>query len=204
MPRERKKVIPGTDRRNFYRLDDDVYLEYRVIQKKQVQELLAGLLSQESTQNNLVSEITDLTRQTNAQLKSIKKSHPVIARYLSALDEKIGMIAQHVSTFDGVGKGKPNRRVNISAGGMAFYSQGQFQPETLLAISMKLFPSHREILTYGPVVYCRFEPDIEPSMPYRTAVNFAYMRERDREALNTHILERQFTAIRAQRQNLTT
>ena len=165
--------------------------------------LLAGLNSRTSSQNNLVSDINDLSRQTSAQLKSIKKSHPVIARYLSALDEKINLISQHVFAMEGTGRGKPNWQVNISAGGLAFYSQAQFSPETLLAVSMKLFPSHREILTYGPVVYCHFEPDIEPSMPYRTAVNFSFMREADREALITHILDKQFAAVRAQRQVLT-
>ena len=202
MPQERENVIPGTDRRNYYRIDDEIFLEYRVIQKKQVRELLAGLHTRTSSQNNLVSDINDLSRQTNAQLKSIKKSHPVIARYLSALDEKIRLIAQHVSAMEGTGRGKPNKRVNISAGGLAFYSQGQFSPETFLAVSLKLFPSHREILTYGPVVYCQFEPDIEPSMPYRTAVTFTFMREPDREALITHILDKQFVAIRAQRQSV--
>lgn len=202
MPQQRDSYIPGADRRNYYRIDDEVFLEYRAIEKRQVQELLAGLHSRTASQNNLVSDINDLSRQTNAQLKSIKKTHPVIARYLGALDEKIGLIAQHVSAMEGTGRGKPNRRVNISAGGLAFYSQGQFSPGTLLAVSLKLFPSHREILTYGPVVYCHFEPDVEPSMPYRTAINFAFMREPDREALITHILDKQFAAVRAQRQSV--
>jgi hypothetical protein len=203
MPQRPKKPTPAVDRRNHYRIDDDVFLEYRIIQKKQVQELLAGLQDRLTSPSNLVSDLHELGRQTHAQLKSIKKSHPVIARYLGVLDEKISLIAQHVSAFDGSGNGRPNRRVNISAGGLAFYSQMQFSDETLLAISLKLFPSHREIVTYGPVVYCRFEPDVEPGMPYRTAVNFSFMREPDREALTTHILEKQFAAVRAQRQKLT-
>ena len=203
MPQEHENTTPGTDRRNYYRIEDEIFLEYRVIQKKQVQELLAGLHTRASSQNNLVSDINDLSRQTNAQLKTIKKTHPIISRYLSALDEKINLIAQHISAMDGTGRGKPNKRVNISAGGLAFYSQAQFSPETFLAVSLKLFPSHREILTYGPVVYCQFEPDIEPSMPYRTAVTFAFMREPDREALINHILDKQFAAIRAQRKSTT-
>lgn len=203
MPEQSDSNIQGADRRNYYRIDDEVFLEYRVIEKKQVQELLAGLHSRTHSHNNLVSDINDLSRQTHAQLKNIKKSHPVIARYLGALDEKISLIAQHVSAMEGTGRGKPNRRVNISAGGLAFYSQGQFAPESLLAVSLKLFPSHREILSYGPVVYCNFEPDVEPSMPYRTAINFTFMRETDREALITHILDKQFTAVRAQRHSVT-
>ena len=203
MPKTRDSYIPGADRRNYYRIDDEVFLEFRTIEKRQVQELLAGLHRRTRSQNNLVSDINELSRQTNAQLKNIKKSHPLIARYLGALDEKISLIAQHVSTMEGTGHGRPNRQVNISAGGLAFYSQGQFDTESLLAVSLKLFPSHREILTYGPVVYCNFEPDVEPSMPYRTAINFAFMREADREVLIAHILDKQFAAVRAQRQSVT-
>lgn len=199
MARRYNADIRSVDRRGHFRIDDEVFLEYRVIQKKQVQDFLAGIQGQAPSQHSLVVEINELSVQTRSQLKAIKRSYPLIGRYLSALDDKINLIARHISAFDSH-SGRPNRRVNISAGGIAFHSQLQFPPETPLAISLKLFPSHREILTYGAVVYCRFEPDVEPGEPHRIAVSFNYMREPDREALISHILDKQFASARAQRQ----
>lgn len=198
----REKPSTSAERRSYYRIDDDVFLEYRLIHRKQVQELLAGI-NQQATYGGLLGELNTLSRRTKSQLASIKKSHPVIARYLTTLDEKLDLIAQHVIAHEGSWGGRPNQRVNLSAGGMAFYAQQQIPAEALLAVSLKLFPSHREIVTYGPVVYCRFEPDIEPATPYRIGVQFSYMRDSDREALITHILERQFAAARSQRSMLT-
>lgn len=200
MPERPNSLLPLSDRRSYYRIDDELYLEFRPIQKRQVQEFLAGVENQAPGQNSLMSQINALSKQTSAQLKNIRKRHPLIGRYLTALDDKINLLANHVAAYDGTGSGRPNWRVNLSAGGLAFRSQLQFTADTLLAISLKLFPSHREIVTYGPVVYCHFEPDVEPGAPYRTAVTFAFMRESDREALITHILEKQFAAVRAQRQ----
>lgn len=187
------------DRRSYYRIDDDVFFEYRLIQERQVNSVISRTRKQDSGRSKLLEEIDALSRQSRAQLKGIKKSHPIIARYLSTLDDKIDALARHVSAQDDSGNGRPNRRVNLSAGGVAFYSDEPIAPESLIALTLKLFPSHREITTYGPVVYCRHEPETNPDAPYRVAVNFAFMRSQDRESLVNHVLGRQLASARTER-----
>lgn len=193
---------PSAERRIHYRIDDEVFLEYRPVHKTQLNDYMSHLRRRGNGKSGLINDLNELSRQSQAQLKGIRKSHPLIARYLSILDQKIDLLAQHVAARDDSGNGRPNHRVNLSAGGLAFYSDQQVAPESLLAISLKLFPSHREITTYGTVVYCRRESDSDPSTPYRVGVNFSFIRNMDRESLISHVLDKQFAAARAQRQPL--
>jgi len=82
---------------------------------------------------------------------------------------------------------------------VAFYTDEHVAPESQIAVTLKLFPSRQEITTYGPVVYCRYEPQASPEAPYRVAVNFAFMRSQDRESLVNHVLGKQMASARSER-----
>ena len=187
------------ERRSYYRIDDDVFFEYRLIQERQVNGIVGRTAQGNRARHRLLDEIDTLSRQSRSQLKSIRKSHPIIARYLATLDDKIDALARHVSAQEDSAEGHPNRRVNLSAGGVAFYAEEQVPVESLIAVTLKLFPSHQQISTYGPVVYCRYEPQTSPEAPYRIAVNFAFMRSHDRESLINHVLGKQMASARTQR-----
>ncbi len=192
------KSSSSGDRRTYYRIDDEVFFEYRLIQERQVNGIISRARQRTGGRTRLLEEIDTLSRQSRSQLKSIKKTHPIIARYLSTLDDKIDALARHVSAQEH-SAGTPNRRVNISAGGVAFYAEEPVPPESLVAVTMKLFPSQHEISTYGPVVYCRYEPETNPDAPYRVAVNFSFMRNHDRESLINHVLGKQLASARSER-----
>lgn len=193
------KNSSSAERRSYYRIDDDVFFEYRLIQHRQVDDVIGRARKRSQRPSRLREQIDILSRQSQSQLKSIKKSYPIIARYLATLDQKIDVLTRHVSAQDDANDGRPNCRVNLSAGGLAFYSDRQVEPDSLIAVSLTLFPSHREISTCGPVVYCRYEPETSPDAPYRVAVNFAFMHRVDRESLISHVLGKQMATARAQR-----
>lgn len=77
--------------------------------------------------------------------------------------------------------------VNISASGIAFNCEEEFQSGDYLLIKLLLVSTMTAIVTYCKVVYCKSDDPDQIDCPYFIGTHFVEMNDEDREALVKHI-----------------
>ena len=187
------------DRREYFRIDDEVALDYRLIDNAEVDSLLEKIRSQLVDRFTAASSFTATTRQMMNVIHKVQAQSPELARCLQAIDQKLNMIAQLFVSEEIKENKQDTREVNLSAGGVAFRAQHEIPVGSLLELRMVLFPSLVGILTISRVIQCERVNDSNPQFPWQLAVEYEHLKETDRELLVRHIMARETEQLRSQR-----
>lgn len=196
--RDRKKI--ANERREYFRIDDDIYLSYTVLMDDSLELAQQRLHNRNQQQISITSELNRISKQLSTQLKTMKRRHPDTARCLEVLNEKIDLLVQYALIRDPDAHASPNKHVSISASGMAFIDELCPKAGDYLELSFKLFPSFREIGAIAQVVSVSSQAHRDSASQergYTVAVQFVLIDNKDREALQEHML---MTELRRKRQ----
>ena len=112
-------VMKSEERRQFFRVDDEVNLVYAKIDEKQVME---GTYVSENILGNwpLSSALEMVAQESTLLLHKISKFNPDVAEYLKIIDNKIEILAQALVMQSGEFTNNNIRNANLSATGIAF------------------------------------------------------------------------------------
>ena len=187
------------ERREFFRIEDEIALDYRVIDENEVNRLLEKIRSRLVDRFTAASSFAATTRQMMHVIHKVQTQSPELARCLTAIDQKLNMIAQLFVTEEMEQNQQPTREVSLSAGGVAFRAGHELREGSLLELRMVLFPSLVGILTVSRVVHCEPIADGNKQFPWQVAVVYEHMRETDREHLVRHIMAKETRQLRSQR-----
>ncbi len=188
--------VDSPERRRFFRIEDEIVLVYRPVAPEDVPDS-AAFPEQMADHFSITSTLEFLTQESQAQLRRIQRDHPDVADFLQTLERKIDVLAQALIISNNQLVDQPTRKVNLSAAGIAFDTEQALDEGCMLELKMVVPPALVGILTFGKVVYCR---ENEGSHDYRVGVDFLSMREQDREFLIRHVVKRQLTQLREQKQ----
>lgn len=182
----------GNDRREFFRINDRVIVDFRPIEQEQATVIGQRLQSPTSQQDNqqlrtLESAFTHLVDQINHQDRDI-------ARALRMLDDKLNLIHRQIRNLVQPVETEKARDVNLSGGGMALISDQSLPAKTQLEVSIQLIPSAITITAVARVISCKPIDD-----GYHLRMAFVHMDEYDRNLLVKHTLSRQAEQLRAER-----
>jgi PilZ domain len=191
--------VKAEERRQFFRVDDEVNLIYRKIDENQVMQ------SNSSSENvlgncSLSNALDALSQESAVLLYRLEKTHPDISACLSLIDKKIALIAQAIAIQSSQFSNNNNRNANLSATGIAFDSQDAFQDGDFLEIKILLVGSMSVIVACGKIVYCKQNPG-NASYPYVIGVDYVSIKDQDRELLIKHVVKRQLQQIRDKKEN---
>ena len=108
------------ERRKYFRIDDVAILYHRVIEDRDevndaVQQLHIDRLTLKAKFDAMSRELTPIKNKISAH-------SPSIAEYLDTLDAKINLISEVLMDDEMTAMDVSPQKVNISAGGMSFYS----------------------------------------------------------------------------------
>ena len=187
------------DKRDFFRIDDEVNLVYKKIdvtlatEPSHVTDDILGNFS-------LFSVLRTISKESASLLNRLERSQPEVTDYLRLVDNKVDLIAQTIIMQDSRLKVKNTRNVNLSAGGVGFYSEQKLEKGDFLEIKILLVTSMVVIVTYGEVVYCKSSQPDDNQHPYFIGVEYVNMKDQDRELLIKHVSKRQLQQIRDQRE----
>jgi hypothetical protein len=184
------------ERRRFYRIDDSVALTYRLVPEDDLQDILEGFEDGLPNRFTLHANFVATSHQMRKLLEQISDEAPHVGAYLEALNRKLDLLAKLIAVQSTEVPDRPTRRVNLSAGGMAFHAPDPLPRESTLEIKLVLFPSYIGILTYATVVDCHRDESAQADFPYRVGVDFTHIREPDREVLVRHVLRKQAAWLR--------
>ncbi len=187
------------DRREYFRIDDEVALDYRLISDGEVDQLLGKIQSNLVDRFTAASSFAATTRQMMAVIHKVQTDTPELARCLQAIDQKLNMIAQLFVSEEIREKNQDTREVNLSAGGVAFCAQHEIPVGSLLELRMVLFPSLVGILTVSRVIHCERSNEGNIQFPWQIAVEYDQLKETDRELLVRHIMARETEQLRSHR-----
>lgn len=186
------------ERRERFRIDDKVHLDVRVLTDEEYQHLLQAPFD-DVAQYSLVSQLRGLTAQAGNLMVNIRKANPDVAHYLALLDRKIDMLAAQLEGSRGGGALAPDTRVNMSAGGLAFWREQPLQKGDKLDMRLVLFPSYLRIHALAEVVHAEEDTQAPAHHRFRVGVTFARLAEAEKDALVRHLIELQSAQLRRQR-----
>ena len=112
----------GQERRDFFRIDDEIILNYRLVSSD---EFLKGdgLLVNEASSLTLATGLEKMKASSRIHFRHVEKEMPEVARYFTHIENKIDLIARHVMmNADGLFT-ENTQAVSISGSGLAFTIQ---------------------------------------------------------------------------------
>ena len=129
-----KQNTQMTERRQYYRLNNNVIFNYRIIKDDET-----------DTHDNTVSaafEMIELFGQINQQMRTtmgrISEKSADIASYLKSLDSKLELLAEMSLFKESQSALGLRQNINLGAGGLSFCTDEDLKSGTLLAIDMIL------------------------------------------------------------------
>lgn len=196
MSTNRRKPGAHDDERKFFRVNDEIYLEFRVLTEVPRDKSKLPLTSKNKATVDVLSELTAVNAQIHPLIEAIKRTDITAARCLEAINKKIDLLARAVSkTGETFRVTRPNRKVNLSAGGVAFNVSTQLLPGTPVEVRLAIVATSLVITTYGEVSYCEQEGN-DREQPFRVGIKFPSLSVSDRQALFTHVLGRHTEKLR--------
>lgn len=185
------------DRRNYFRIDDEISLVYQLVADDTRIPNDDELESYYDFRFSLLSHLNEIDSKVESKLSNIRRNDPNVADYLETINKKFELLAK-LMIFQDTPPEQHTQQVNISAGGLAFKAPEQIELGRLLEIKFVIYPSLIGVMVFGKVVACRSAGD--DSGEYIIAVEFESIKESDREMLIRHILNKQVQQIKEQRE----
>ncbi len=199
MSEDQKSDFAG-DRRRFFRIDDEIRLFYKKILANQLQENNASGMNAFGN-CSLATALDMMTQESLVSLHRLERNDPDVAEYLKVLNNKIDLVARALLMQKMELSEQKTRNVNMSASGIAFDCEELIQPGECLEIKMLLASSMAVIITYGKVIRCEKNADMNKEYPYIVGVDYYRMPEQDREVLIKHVVKRQIQQIKEEKES---
>lgn len=187
----------GSDRREFFRINDTVVVDYKVVATENVP-MVARRIAQ-STDDDESTEKAQLRAIQNAfshLVDQISQQDREIARALRMLDEKINLVAQSVQRYNNPINPDDLTEANLSGGGIAFMVENPVDIRGHVELHMQLLPTANTIHALATVISCERLLGASPEKPFHLRMVFTHMDDQDRNLLVKHTLNRQAEMLR--------
>ena len=147
-----------------------------------------------SSRAGLLNDLHAIRELHLPERRALEYKFPTVATYVKVIELQIEALAQAI----GEGEGFPSSadtEACISAQGLGLDWPDALEIDSLVELRLTLFPDRVHIRALARVVRCD-EADDKPG--YQIAVDFAYLREADREAIIRHVYRLQRLQLQAQ------
>ncbi|KEA62001.1 hypothetical protein ADIMK_3662 [Marinobacterium lacunae] len=181
------------DRRQFYRIDHPVVLDYKIVSESEVAGSSQPYQFNVSPYFLLQSQLSSIDAECQHLVYKIAESTPHLATYLQHLNKKIDLIGQALSDsqieFDPV----KCQTINLSEGGLSYTNEQALEIGTLLAIKLVFPENSLGLLLYAEVQRCEKKEEA-----FDIGIAFRKMPESCRTLLARLIIEAQSRERQAQ------
>ncbi|VAW56220.1 hypothetical protein MNBD_GAMMA07-1395 [hydrothermal vent metagenome] len=185
-------TIKEDERRNFFRVNDEVYIEFKPISDEEYKAAPETLKNLDDNAFSLSADFATLNNSINPILNNIKQQHPEIGEFLDFINNKIDSLSQHVLYANSNHIEQKSIMANMSASGIQFETSQSFNIQQKMKIKLILLPEKIGILIYGRVIESR-----ENTL----SIEFEHLRPEDQELMIKHNLNKQMLEIRENKEN---
>ncbi|GGY47356.1 hypothetical protein GCM10011297_20120 [Bacterioplanes sanyensis] len=182
------------ERRRYFRLDDEVILDFQVLSRDEVSELVHHT-------NQVKSELQQIEQEIGTLIYQIKSHSPQVSRLADLLNQKLNLLALGAGQSNkqrSLSQSEARTRINLSACGMAFNTAEPLERDHHLLLNMQLKPSNANLELSGRVV--DIESSDEDERPYRVRVDFEGLTEAEQEIIIQHLFQLQNRNLKARHQ----
>ncbi|WP_096085633.1 PilZ domain-containing protein [Agaribacterium haliotis] len=180
--------MKDSERRRYFRINDSIGLTVKTLNEKELS------ASNSAFSMNPLRLIHDGDEELEKLILALESSSPELARLASLLNQKIervaNLLAMESDLLDHIDERV--QQVNISACGLAFNYHQALLNNTMLELSMHLFPEQKKIHSRANVVHCE---KAENGL-WWVRVDFVAMDKDDQELLIQHIVRNQGAMLR--------
>jgi len=174
------------DNRDFYRIQDDVLLEYEVLTPDEFPNADDEFPLPVPPEFVLLNDLHSIENENAPILRSISEKDRNIANYLKSIDLRLELLGRALIRSKEDQNATP-QRVTLSEGGISFNNKKPLPLESYLAMKLFLLPSYIGLLLYGRVVNCN--ESIKGD--YLINLVFEQLTEQNRHLLARHVLQHQ-------------
>lgn len=187
----------GSDRREFFRINDTVVVDYKVIEKDNVANVARRIAqATDDDEGNEKAQLRAIQNAFSHLLDQINHHDREMARALRMLDEKINLVAQSIQRYHNPVDPDDLTEANLSGGGIAFMVDQAIEIRGHVELHLQLLPTANTIHALATVISCERLVGAEPDKPYHLRMVFTHMDEQDRNQLVKHTLNRQAEMLR--------
>ncbi len=188
----------NSDRRDFFRINDKVYIDVTELNNDEVSEVASAIKNPSPMDNGSQEkrQLSSIQTSLTSLIEQINHTDRQVARALRLLDDKISIISNIVQRQQNIPVSRNMVESNLSGGGIAFMTEHQYSHKATLDLRIELQPSGTIIHTIANVIACDKKYDASKDAPYFLRLVFTHMSEYDRNLLVKHILTRQAETLR--------
>lgn len=174
------------DRRQFYRIDHPVVLDYQIVEETDVACSSQPYQFNVSPYFLLQSQLAEIDSECQHLTHKIAEYTPQLAAYLQHLNKKIDLIGRTLTGGHMANEPGHEQIINLSEGGMSFFSTTPLDTQTPLALKL-IFPENG----IGLLLYARVQRCEAVGSEFELALSFLKMPESCRTLLARLIIEAQ-------------
>jgi c-di-GMP-binding flagellar brake protein YcgR len=187
----------GSDRREFFRINDSVVVDYKLVDNENVAMVARRIAHAEMDDDgNEKAQLRAIQNAFSHIVDQVNHHDRDIARALRMLDDKINLVAQSVQRHNNPIDPADLTEANLSGGGIAFMVADPVDIRSHVELRMQLLPTANTIHALAKVVSCEKILSATPDKPYHLRMVFTHMDEQDRNQLVKHTLNRQAEMLR--------
>jgi c-di-GMP-binding flagellar brake protein YcgR len=184
------------ERRRYFRIDDTVSLSTTPVCADELDDRLDDFWNNQHL-FSIRNEYNHQLEEHLADFHAIENKMPELARYLSVLQKQIELLTEKLIPEQDQFS-SDSQDVNISAQGIAYYSDEAVKMGDVLELNLKLAPSGLQLVAFARVVMIEDHNNTEQGK-YRISLDFEHMHEADQEILIKHVHAKQLDEIGASR-----
>jgi hypothetical protein len=193
-------VETDNNRRTFFRIQDRLQISYKRMEPKDVARRVDELYQNELSHFSVATEVMAMRTEVLPLMRQISGHSPDIGNYLNSIDQRLELVARAIAAKDTDLTEQPPRDCNLSASGIAIDLDQPLKCGEFLEISLLLLPSYAGVRAIAEVVECHANQAKDAQAPYQARLSFSHMREKDRDLLIKHIIQRQGEMLRKRRE----
>jgi len=178
------------DRRQFYRIQDNVPLHITAISGQTSVPDISQLEQEIPSSFQLINQLREIEAEAGLTLSSLQSSEPAIAEYLRSLTKRLDLIGGYIAEQK-FAELKNCESVSISGNGLRINSSENIPNDCVVLVEMLLPNTKTGIHCYGKVV-----ESIKKDQTFTIAITFETIRENDREAIIRHVIRQESKLIR--------
>ncbi len=178
------------NRREFFRVQDSVALQYETVSGKLSGEDPHALLPDDF---RTLRELQRIAQESRQLLRQIGDQDRMLAEYLRMQEARFDILTRAFAGSTPELEYMPRRMVTLSEGGIEFDDNRALPPDQVILLRLLLFPEQTPLALYGRVVHV--ESGESPGH-YRLGVEFIRMTDEDKQVLARHAMHLQSEARR--------
>lgn len=183
------------EQRRYFRIEDQVLLEYLVVDAQQYHTGSPEAFFPPSAGFKLIRELQAIDHESHHLLSHIADTQREVADYLKVLNQKLDFLARAFVDDQQLQQPVQPRSVSLSEGGLGFSSDTDFPVGTLLALKLTLLSSYVGLIMFGRVTASQAQTD---SQEHRISVAFEALTEQDQTTIARHVIKTQAEQRRRQ------